>query len=151
MEEFKVKIEWYNSDELLSFDHYSRNHTVLFGGEQVLKNSSAKNYKGDPNASNPEELLLSALSSCHMLTFLAIASKSGHVISSYTDEAICYLDKNVENKIAVSKIVLHPKVIFTGNKIPDLEKIKTMHDKAHHNCFIANSIKSEVTIVTEEV
>jgi organic hydroperoxide reductase OsmC/OhrA len=151
MEEFNVKIKWNNPDKELKFDHYSRNHTVYFGGEQTLKNSSAVSYKGDPNASNPEELLLSALSSCHMLTFLAIASKSGYVVASYFDEAKCYLEKNSENKMTVSKIVLQPKIIFTGDKVPDNEKIKSMHDKAHHNCFIANSINCEVAIISNEV
>jgi len=83
MESFKINTKWNRKSEDFSFDHYNRSHAIIFSGNQLLLNSAAPSYKGDENMSNPEELLASAVSSCHMLTFLAVASKSGYTVDSY--------------------------------------------------------------------
>jgi peroxiredoxin-like protein len=146
MSSFKVAVKWKNT---FTRESYVRDFTVYLSGNQQLQSSSAPEYSGNENMTNPEELLASALASCHMLTFLAICSKSGHLVESYEDNAVATLDKNAEGKMAVTEITLHPKIIFTGDKIPDSEKIKSFHDKAHHNCFIANSIKCHVEVVSQ--
>jgi organic hydroperoxide reductase OsmC/OhrA len=147
MEIFKVNTKWNRTSASFSFDNYNRGHEVTFSGNQVLKNSAAPAYKGDENMANPEELLASAVSSCHMLTFLAVASKSGYVVDHYEDDAIAVLDKNSNDVMCVTEINLHPSVKFLGEKIPDAEKLSSMHDKAHRNCFIANSVSCQVNIV----
>ncbi len=147
MESFKINLKWNLSSTDFQFENYNRSHQITFSGEQVLNNSAAPTYNGNADMSNPEELLASALASCHMLTFLAVASKSGYSVMSYEDDAVAILEKNEANQIAVTKVILHPELKFSGEKIPDLEKLKSLHDKAHKNCFIANSVKCQVEIV----
>ncbi len=98
---------------------------------------------------DPEEAFVASLSSCHMLFFLAIAARSGYVIDEYTDEAVGYMDKNTEGKTAMTKVLLRPRVSYSGSKIPDRGRIEKMHHRAHELCYIANSVKTEV--VTEIV
>jgi peroxiredoxin-like protein len=143
MSTFKISVNWKNT---FTLEGYNRDHVVHYSGNQSLQNSSAPDFSGNTNMANPEELLASALASCHMLTFLAICSKSRLLVESYDDQAVAVLEKNEDGKMAVTKITLHPKIKFTGDQIPDAEKIKSLHDKAHHNCFIANSIKCHVEV-----
>ena len=143
MSSFKIAVKWNNT---FTPEGYIRDHAVFFSGNQVLQNSAAKEYSGNEKMANPEELLASALASCHMLTFLAISSKSRFIVESYEDQAVATLEKNEEGKVAITKITLHPKIIFKGDLIPDAEKIKSLHEKAHLNCFVANSIKCHVEI-----
>lgn len=145
MSSFKIAVKWKNT---FTSDSYVRDHKVYFSGNQELHNSAAKDYSGNENMANPEELLASALASCHMLTFLAICSKSKIFVDSYEDEAVAVLEKNEEGKVAITKISLHPKISFKGDVIPDAEKIKSLHNKAHTNCFVANSIKCHVEVVS---
>jgi organic hydroperoxide reductase OsmC/OhrA len=96
------------------------------------------------DAVDPEEAFVAALSSCHMLTFLAIAAKRGHVVDSYTDAAIGYMGRNAEGRTCITRVVLEPRISFTGNSVPTGDRIRKMHDQAHHACFIANSVTTEV-------
>lgn len=143
---FQINLSWERTGEF-SYEKFNRNHTILLGGKQVINNSAAAEYLGNVGMSNPEELLASALASCHMLTFLAVACKSGYTVDSYIDDATATLDKNDDGKLAVTVIDLKPKIVFSGEKIPDEEKLKSLHEKAHRNCFIANSIKSKVNVL----
>ena len=93
-----------------------------------------------------EQALAASLSSCHMLTFLAVASKFRFVVDSYTDEAVGYLEKNENGKLAVTRIELNPQISFGPDQGPDEERLKNLHERAHKECFIANSIKSEITV-----
>lgn len=142
---FQIDINWKRSKDF-TYDHFNRNHTVMFSGQQFVNNSAAVEYLGNADMANPEELLASSLASCHMLTFLAIASKSGYIVDTYNDQAIATLDKNEEGRLAVTIIDLKPVIEFSGEKIPDDDQLKSLHEKAHRNCFIANSIKSKVNI-----
>lgn len=147
MSKYTITLNWQNTDlNNFTYDHYNRDHSVNFGGDQKLKNSSAPEYKGSVNASNPEELLGAAVASCHMLTFLAIASKSQINVKEYTCRAEAILDKKENGKMAVTEINLFPEIVFYGDKQPDSEQLKKMHEKAHHNCFIAQSIESKVNV-----
>lgn len=143
---FSIDLNWKRTNEF-SYETFSRNHTISYSGNQNLQSSAAAEYLGDANAANPEELIASALSSCHMLTFLVIASKSGYVVDSYLDHATATLDKNEEGKVAITVIDLKPVVVFSGAKIPDEAQLKSLHEKAHRNCFIANSIKTKVNVL----
>lgn len=142
---FKIDILWKRTNDF-SYEKFNRNHTVNFSGKQILNNSSAPEYFGDTNMSNPEELLTASLATCHMLTFLTVASKSGYIVNSYNDHAIATLDKNESGKLAITTIDLKPVAQFEGAKIPTEKQLISLHDKAHKNCFIANSIKVKVNI-----
>lgn len=145
MSSFKITTNWKRSADF-KYETYNRDHQIIFSGNQVLNNSAAPEYYGNEQMANPEELLASAVSTCHMLTFLALASKTGYVVESYEDDAVAILDKNAEGRTAVTDIKLHPKIIFSGNQ-PDEAKLREMHHKAHRNCFIAQSVKAQVEVV----
>ncbi|MDV6237430.1 OsmC family protein [Leptospira ellisii] len=151
MSEHKISLSWKKGPEDFKYDSYDRTHTVRYAGGQTLSGSSTVETFGKAEFANPEELLTSSVCSCHFLTFLAIAAKSRYVVSSYEDNAVAILEKNREGKTVVTKIDLYPIVRFEGEKIPDRETLEGLHEKAHKNCFISNSIKSEVTIHTQSV
>jgi organic hydroperoxide reductase OsmC/OhrA len=146
MSEHKATLHWKKTTSDFSYKTYDRTHTVRFGGGSEIKASSAPEYLGKQEFVNPEEAFAFSISSCHLLTFLAIASMSNYVVEEYEDEAVAVLEKNNEGKMAVTKIHLKPKVKFSGQNIPDAEKLKKLHEKAHKECFIANSISSEVIV-----
>jgi len=97
-------------------------------------------------AIDPEEALVAATSSCHMLWFLSLAAKRGFVVDSYVDEAFGVMEKNQTGKLAITRITLRPNIQFSGDKVPSAEELKSLHHTAHEECFIANSLKSEVLI-----
>jgi len=108
--------------------------------------SAAPAYLGDPKNVDPEEAFVASLSSCHMLTFLAIACKQKFVLDEYVDDAIGQMEKNAEGKMAITKVTLRPKLKWSGDKQPTAEELDKIHHAAHDNCFIANSVKTEVTV-----
>lgn len=147
MSEHRIGLQWSRNGGPFERGSYNRDHDLRFSGGQVVHNSAAPGvYGGKAEASNPEELLLAALSSCHMLTFLAVAANRGYVIDSYNDEAVAELDKNADGKMAVVKAILAPKVTFSGDKKPNADEYKTLHERAHAACFIANSVKTAVEL-----
>jgi len=150
MSKFEVSIAWRRETPDFNVETYDRTHVVRFPGGTTYKMSSAPDFKGNPVLVNPEEALLAALSSCHMLTFLAVASRSGYVVDLYEDEASADLGKiaagEKAGKMAVTHVTLRPKTSFSGNKIPSAEDLARLHDKAHHNCFIANSVTCSVAV-----
>jgi peroxiredoxin-like protein len=149
MSEHKAKVEWKRATPDFSYETYDRAHVVTYPGGQVVKSSAAKDFLGKAELANPEEMLAGALSSCHMLTFLAVAAKSRVMVDSYKDEAVAILDKNEKGKMSVVKITLHPKVVISKDTPIDTEKFKGLHEKAHANCFIANSLACSMAVVPE--
>lgn len=143
-ESFTATIHWQRTSADFSYDTYNRAHDVAFGSGTTVKASSAPGYKGEADRVNPEEQLVAALSSCHMLTFLAVAAKKRYVVDAYDDDASGVLDKNADGKLAVTRVVLRPKVSFSGEKIPSAEELTALHELAHKGCFIANSVKTDV-------
>ncbi|NKF49943.1 OsmC family peroxiredoxin [Shewanella sp. WXL01] len=141
---FNLTVNWQTSpaDE----GEFNRDHQIEFGSGQVIQASSAPEYKGSEDKINPEENLLAALSSCHMLTFLAIAHLKRLPVASYVDNAKAELGKNASGKIAVTKMSLFPEVVFADGVEVSPEVIDKIHQKAHANCFIANSLACEVEI-----
>jgi len=145
-----AKIEW-NRGEAVFTDHkYSRAHRWFFdGGIEVPASSSPGVVRpplSDPAAVDPEEALVAALSSCHMLSFLDLAARDGFTVERYTDEAVGRMGKNAEGKIAVTTVTLHPQIVFGGGKRPSREALGNLHRRAHEACFIASSVKTEVRI-----
>ena len=149
MSEHTARVQWKRQTPDFAYDTYDRTHTVTFEGGVTIKGSAAKEFLGKPEHVNPEELLAAALSSCHMLTFLAIAAKSRLVVDAYEDDAVAILGKNAAGKAAVTKTILRPKVTFAASTPVTPEKLGELHEKSHRNCFIANSVNFEV--VTEPV
>ena len=103
-----------------------------------------REYWGDTTCANPEAL--ARRSSCHMLTFLAIAARKRYTVEYYTDDAVAVLEKNADGAVAVTRVELNPSVRFSGPPTPSPEEITALHEKAHQHCFIANSIKWEVVV-----
>ena len=100
------------------------------------------------NASNvdPEEAYVASISSCHMLTYLYLASRQGFQVDSYQDEALGVMTKNEKGVPWVSLVTLHPKIAYSGQKLPTLAEEQQLHHSAHQQCYIANSIKTNVRI-----
>jgi organic hydroperoxide reductase OsmC/OhrA len=103
-------------------------------------------YLGNPQRVDPESAFVAALSSCHMLTFLALASNKGFVVDSYEDHAAGRVEKNAKGKLAVTRVELRPRIQFSGDKQPTQADLDWLHDKAHRECFIANSVTAEVRV-----
>jgi organic hydroperoxide reductase OsmC/OhrA len=143
-ESFRASVRWQRTSPDFTYDTYNRAHEVAFGSGTTVKASSAPGYKGEPDRVNPEEQLVGALSSCHMLTFLAVAAKKRFVVESYDDDASGVLDKNADGRLAMTQVVLRPKVVFSGDKVPSADELVAMHETAHKGCFIANSVKTDV-------
>lgn len=128
---------------------YSRAHTIAFDGGVTLAGSPSPSVVpvpwSDPSAVDPEELLVAALSNCHMLTFLHKAREAGYVVAGYRDEAEGVMRKTAEGKIALTRVALRPHIVFIGNA-PDADQMEALHHAAHEDCFIASSVKTEVVI-----
>jgi organic hydroperoxide reductase OsmC/OhrA len=146
MSEHKMTLTWKRATPDFEYKTYNRNHTWSFDGGHEMQASSAPAYLGDPALVDPEEAFVAALSSCHMLTFLAAACKKKFLLDEYVDQAVGHMEKNAEGKLAITKVELHPKLKFSGEHQPSEEEIAQMHHFAHENCFIANSVKTEVTV-----
>ena len=97
------------------------------------------------DAVDPEEMFVAALSNCHMLTFLDLARRAGFVIDSYEDEAVGMMERIAPQRMAITKVTLRPKIVF-GGAPPDKAKLDELHHQAHELCFIANSVKTEITV-----
>lgn len=147
MSSHQATIQWQRQTDDFAYDTYNREHTIQFPNGQQLNASAAPEYLGNEACVDPEESLIAALSSCHMLTFLAIAAKKRYTVDSYVDAATGFLEKNAAGKFAITRIELHPTIAFSGERQPDAEGIAAIHVKAHEHCFIANSITAEVVVV----
>ena len=146
MSEHKVTLEWKRESEGFSYETYNRDHVVIFEGGVRVPASAAPAYRGNPAHVNPEEALVAALSSCHMLTFLAVAAKKQFVVDRYTDQAVGFLEKNQKGKLAITRVVLRPQIVFGGTPAPTPEQIAALHERAHSECFIANSVTTDVMV-----
>lgn len=145
MSEQRSTLEWNRDTPDFKYETYNRTHTLRFGGGTSIQMSSAPEYLGKAELPNPEELLGAAVASCHFLTFLSLAAKMRLTLDSYRDDTVAVLEKNAEGMIAVTRVTLRPKAQFSG-EAPDAEKLRSMHEKAHRHCFIANSVKSEIIL-----
>jgi organic hydroperoxide reductase OsmC/OhrA len=146
MSEHIAKIEWNRETPDFDYRTYNRDHNWSFDAGITIRASAAPAYLGSASCVDPEEAFVASLSSCHMLTFLAICCRQKFVVDSYHDEAIGILAKNSGGQLAINKVTLRPKVRFGGEKIPTPEETTRMHDQAHHGCFIANSVKTNVVV-----
>jgi organic hydroperoxide reductase OsmC/OhrA len=117
-------------------------------GGSTIRASAAPAYLGSASCVDPEEAFVASISSCHMLTFLAIAARKKYVVDDYRDEAVGVLEKDAAGRLAITKATLQPQIRFAGEKTPTPDELAQMHEQSHHACFIANSVKTEVTVKT---
>ncbi len=151
MSEHLATIEWRRGDQPFIDNRYDRAHDWRFDGGANVRGSSAPSALvpaplSDPAAVDPEEALVAALSSCHMLFFLAFAAKAGFVVDSYRDEAAGVLGRDERGKTSITSVTLRPSAVFSGSTQPDAAALEALHHRAHSLCYIANSIRAEVRI-----
>ncbi len=146
MSEHKATLKWERGGAEFSYQKYPRDHTWSFDGGHTMTATAAPAYLGNPANVDPEEAFVASLASCHMLTFLSIACKQKFVLDSYEDEAVGHMEKNADGKLAITRVELRPKITWSGNRRPSAEELDKMHHAAHENCFIANSVKTKVTV-----
>ena len=145
MSEHHASIAWRRTSQDYTYQTYNRAHEWRFTATTVPA-SATKEYRGEAERVNPEEALVAALSSCHMLTFLAIAAKRKLSLESYSDDAVGFMEKNEAGRLAITRVTLRPKIVWSAGITVSREDLDKMHHEAHEGCFIANSVKTEVTV-----
>ena len=146
----KATIKWARNDADFGYKTYPRDHVWRFDNGIEVPASATPAYLGNPQRVDPESAFVAALSSCHMLTFLALASNKGFVVDSYEDSAVGHVEKNANGKLAVTRVELHPKIVYSGAKLPTPADLEWLHDKAHRECFIANSVTTDVRVLSDD-
>lgn len=146
MSEHRSRVVWSRGDHAFSYETYSRNHVWQFEGGVEVPASSAPAFFGEAARVDPEEALVAAISSCHMLTFLALAARKRLVVDSYEDDAVGVMEKNADGNLAVTHVVLRPHITWGGDDVPDEAAVDRLHHQSHEHCFIANSVRTEVLI-----
>jgi organic hydroperoxide reductase OsmC/OhrA len=147
MTECVATIAWKRDNAVFTDNKYSRAHEWRFDGGLVVRASSSPHVvrvpMSDATAVDPEEAFVASLSSCHMLWFLSLAAMRGFTVDEYEDQATGILARNEAGKAAMTKVTLRPKVTFNGNP-PTAEQLGELHHKAHEECFIASSVKTDL-------
>lgn len=145
MSEHCASLTWTRQSHDFLYQNYNREHRWSFEGGQTIMASAAPEYLGKKEFVNPEEAFIASIASCHMLTFLAVASKKGLIVESYSDKASGILEKGENNKFYMTRITLKPDIVFKASSL-DKAVVDHMHELAHASCFIANSIITDVTV-----
>ena len=148
MSEYVVTVRWERAGQRFTDNRYRRAHTWTFDGGIEVPGSSSPSVVplpySEPRAIDPEEAFVASLSSCHMLWFLSIAAQRKFCVDSYIDEALGVMGRNAAGKLAMTQVTLRPRVVFVGERLPTGDEIRAMHHEAHDECFIANSVTTEV-------
>lgn len=147
MSEHHAGVRWRRQSETFTYETYNRAHELVFkGGAIRLPASSAPAFRGDRGRVDPEEAYVAALSSCHMLTFLAICARKRLTVDSYEDDAVGVLEKGPDGKLWVARVTLRPRVAFGPGGQPPEPELHAIHDQSHSECFIANSVNTAVAV-----
>jgi organic hydroperoxide reductase OsmC/OhrA len=147
MSEHHAQVRWKRTSADFTYDTYNRAHEVVFkNGDLVLAASSAPAFKGDADRVDPEEAFVASLSSCHMLTFLAICARKRLPLDSYDDDASGTLEKGEGGRLWMGNVILRPRVRFANGTVVDDAMLGEIHHKSHEECFIANSVKTNVRV-----
>ena len=148
MTEYRAEVVWQRGEQDFLGNRYSRRHVLRFDGGAEIAGSSSPHVvplpMSDASAVDPEEAFVASLASCHMLWFLSIAAKRRFCVDDYQDSASGLMQENAAGKLFIAQVTLRPAVRFSGERLPSREQIEQMHHQAHEECFIANSVKSEV-------
>ncbi len=147
---YTARIFWERGEDVFTDRRYSRRHTIAFDGGVTIPGSASPHVvrppMSDEAAVDPEEMFVACLSNCHMLWFLDLAAREGLRVDRYVDEAEGEMEKDAAGKLAITRVTLRPKVDFSGVKVPTREEVELLHHRAHEECFIASSVKSDVRI-----
>jgi organic hydroperoxide reductase OsmC/OhrA len=151
MSEYTAQVEWQaQPGEDFTRHRYSRRHLLRFDGGVEFAGSSALSSVplpwSDAAAVDPEEMFVASLASCHMLWFLALAAKAGFTVQRYVDDAVGVMARNAEGRLAMTRVTLRPRVGFAGETPPSPEQLEALHHHAHEECFIANSVRTDVRV-----
>jgi organic hydroperoxide reductase OsmC/OhrA len=152
MAEHKATVRWALPGDAEAFlkGRYSREHTWTFDGGVTVPASPAPSVVPAPYSSaaavDPEEAYVASIASCHMLTFLYVAMREGFVVERYEDDAVGVMRKNERGAIWVAAVTLRPRIVYGGEKRPTAADVDHLHHLAHEQCFIANSVKTEITV-----
>jgi len=150
LHKYEAVISWKREGARFTDTRYSRGHEWTFDGGVKIMASSSPSVVPLPysvvEAVDPEEALVAAAASCHMLSFLYLAAKRGIVVESYLDNAFGIMEKNSAGKLAITRITLRPQIEFSVDREPSPEELQSLHHSAHEECFIANSLKTEIVI-----
>lgn len=151
MSELTIELNWQRAEPELQPGKYSNAHVVQYNGDNAVKADAAPSWGGDPVNTNPEQALAASLSSCHMMTFLALAAKAKWPVARYQDHATAHLGKNGKGLMSVTRVDLHPVVDFDAGFTVDADEMEKMQQRAHRYCFIANTLAEsvEINIVSE--
>ncbi len=141
-----IEIIWELGDQELSPGNYLTDHKVILNENLTIDGGSSPDYGGSVSNINPEQKLAAAVSSCFMMTFLALAAKMKWPVKNYKDKAISYLGKNNEGRMYVNKIELNPQIIFDNDFNISDDEMHKMKERSHKYCFIANSLSKDVEI-----
>ncbi len=148
MATYTAEVTWERGEQDFVGGRYSRRHLMRFDGGAEVPGSSSPHVvpvpMSDASAVDPEEAFVASLSTCHMLWFLSLAGKRGFTVDRYHDAASGIMARNAEGKIAMTVVTLHPAVRFSGTAVPTSDDIVHLHHEAHEQCFIANSVRTEV-------
>ena len=147
MSEISIGLTWKLGDGKMTPQNYSNVHEIVFTPKLKITADSAPDWRGNEINCNPEQTLAASLSSCHLMTFLALAAKMKWPVISYKDKAIATLGKNSKGQMSVTKLELNPKVEFSNKFIVDPNEMKKVQDRAHRYCFIANSLSDDVKVL----
>lgn len=146
MSELSIELHWQRSEPDLQSGKYSNVHTVRYNDSHDLRVDAAPGWGGAPENTNPEQALAAALSSCHMMTFLALAARVRWPVASYRDHAVAHLGKNARGQLSVTRVDLHPVVRFDKGFSVEAAELERMQHRAHRYCFIANTLADSVEI-----
>jgi organic hydroperoxide reductase OsmC/OhrA len=148
MATYTANVMWERGDQDFVSGRYSRRHLMRFDGGIEVPGSSSPHVVplpfSDPSAVDPEEAFVASLSTCHMLWFLSLAGKQKFCVDRYEDSAVGVMARNAQGKLAMTKVSLRPMAHFSGDVLPTREQIEHLHHLAHEECFIANSVKTDV-------
>ena len=145
MSEHRATVHWNRQNTPFTPKEYTRDHVWRFEGGSEVAASAAPQYLGNEALVDPERAFVAALSSCHMLTFLALAAREGFVVDDYRDEAVGKMERNAEKRVAITRVLLQPAISW-GSEPPNQEQLDKLHANAHKHCFIANSVTTEIEI-----
>jgi len=149
MHRYTATVRWQRQGQTFLDNRYSRAHLWEFDGGTRVPASSSPLVVPLPlsEAANvdPEEALVAATASCHMLFFLSLAARAGFTVESYDDQAYGVMERGADGRTAFTRIVLRPAIAWAG-AAPDAALLASLHDDAHAQCYIANSLKAEVTV-----
>jgi organic hydroperoxide reductase OsmC/OhrA len=150
MSEYHAEVIWEGAGQDFLSGRYSRRHLLRFDGGAEVSASASPHVvalpMADPAAVDPEEAFVAALASCHMLFFLSIAAHGRFCVERYRDAAVGTMAMNADGRVVMTEVVLRPVVDFSGERRPTQPELDAMHHRAHEECYIANSVKSEVRV-----